>query len=464
MTHQDSHAGSDLAGARVTVMGLGLFGGGVAAARWAHAHGARVCVTDLRDAETLAPSLEALANVPVQLVLGEHREQDFRDADHVVANPAVPLDNRFLGIARDAGVTITSEFEWALDALPGRVVLVTGTQGKSSTTHFLGQLLQATDGPGSRTHVGGNLGRSLLDVIDQIGPNDTSVLEVSSYQLDALRPGPRDHVELVAITNVLADHLERHADLASYAAAKARVLDLIREGGTALVPTACVGEATFATRDDVRVLPFGPGTGHTRMNGRFVAEGTDLGAVEHLTVPGAFQWDNLGLALSCALALGRDPMALAATISSLTGLPHRLEALDEVAGRPVLDNGVSTTPDSTLAALDSVPAPCTLLIGGRPKQGLTFDELAMVAAMRGDRIVAFGEAADQIARTCASRGAFVVTASSFHEAVPIALSRTPAGQTLLFSPACSSFDSHANFRARAADFRSLLVRHNAPRG
>jgi UDP-N-acetylmuramoylalanine--D-glutamate ligase len=460
---ESSHKGNDLAGARVTVMGLGLFGGGVAAARWAHAHGAQVCVTDLRDAETLAPSLEALANVPVQVVLGGHRDQDFQDADIVVANPAVPPNNRYLQLARDAGTSITSEFEWALDALPGRVVLITGTQGKSSTTHFLGQLLRATDAPGSRTHVGGNLGRSLLDAIDEIGPHDTSVLEVSSYQLDALRPGAREHIVLVAITNVLADHLERHADLASYAAAKARVLDLVREGGAALLPSSFKGNRTFATRDDVCVLPFGPGTSRTRIDGRFVADEVDLGAVDHLTVPGAFQWDNLGLALSCAHALGREPDALAATITNLTGLPHRLEALDAVNGCLVLDNGVSTTPDSTLAALDSVPAPCTLLVGGRPKQGLTFADLAVAAATRGDRVIAFGEAADRIARTCASFGAYVVTASSFSEAVPIALERTPAGQTLLFSPACSSFDSHANFRARAVDFRALLDQHAMPR-
>src|SRR5262245_25095300 len=164
-------------------MGLGSFGGGVGAARYLAGLGAEVCATDLRGAEGLAPALAALAGLPVRTVLGGHRREDFRQAELVVANPAVRPDDAYLREARAAGARITSEIELFLEAARGRLACVTGTQGKSSTCNLLAAFLE---GSGFRSHLGGNIGGSLLEAVSEIGPEDVVVLELSSYQLEAL--------------------------------------------------------------------------------------------------------------------------------------------------------------------------------------------------------------------------------------------------------------------------------------
>ena len=169
-------------GRRALVVGLGTFGGGLGAARWLAAHGARVTVTDLRDERVLASSVAALSGDGVRLVLGEHREEDFRQAELVVVNPAVPPASRWLGIARAAGASLTSEVALFLERVRGDVVAVTGTQGKSSTAHMTHQLLTHA---GRRSHLGGNIGGSLLQALDAIEASDAVVLELSSYQLEA---------------------------------------------------------------------------------------------------------------------------------------------------------------------------------------------------------------------------------------------------------------------------------------
>ena len=175
----------------VTVMGLGLFGGGAAVARTLAGEGAAVTVTDLRTTEELAPSLAQLADLDLSWVLGHHRARDFTDSDLVVANPAVPPTSPYLRLARDAGVPITSEAALFLDRCPARVVAVSGTQGKSSTASFLAQLYRSR-----RCFLGGNIGHSLLNDLDAMDADDLAVVELSSYQLEHLPDQPPEHQRL----------------------------------------------------------------------------------------------------------------------------------------------------------------------------------------------------------------------------------------------------------------------------
>lgn len=449
---------ADLAGRRVTVMGLGLFGGGSAAARWLAGRGARVLVTDLRDADVLAPALAELRSVDCELVLGGHSTAHFTDTDLVVANPAVPPRSPFLAAARAAGVPVTSELELFLDATRARLALVTGTQGKSSTAQFLAQLCA---GWAPRVYLGGNIGTSLLDEVHGMRADDVCVVEVSSYQLEALNDaGAHPRVDVVGLTNVELDHLERHGSPEAYAAAKARVLGLVRSGGACVLPAELAAREPFAAalRPDARVLRSGPGAQLFRAAGRFRDGPRELGREADLGVPGRYQRDNALLALGLARALGAPAAHLAARVPALRGLPHRQEELAAAAGRRVIDNGVSTTPDSTIAVLDELEAPCTLLAGGQPKRGLAFDALAARVAARGDSLVAFGAAAAELAAAGAAAGAAVDVCTDLSAAVACALERTPPGGTLLFSPACASFDAYPNFRARALAFRALLPR------
>lgn len=168
---------------KVTVMGLGLFGGGVGAAKFLVSQGADVIVTDLKSAEELSASLKLLNGLPVKFRLGEHAEEDFADADMLIVNPAVPDDSRFLQIACDNNVQIDSELNIFFRLVPAPVIGITGSNGKSTTTSLLGEMLKEA---GIKTWVGGNIGVSLLEHLDEIRPDDVIVLEISSFQLELL--------------------------------------------------------------------------------------------------------------------------------------------------------------------------------------------------------------------------------------------------------------------------------------
>ncbi|MCZ6597055.1 MAG: UDP-N-acetylmuramoyl-L-alanine--D-glutamate ligase [Planctomycetota bacterium] len=455
MSADDDRAST--AGRRALVMGLGRFGGGAGAARHLARRGFDVTVTDLSPPHELAASLEVLDEVNVRLSLGGHRRADFERADLVVANPAVSPSSPWLAVAREHGARITSEIELLLEALPARTVCVTGTQGKSSTCSMTAAFLAAA---GFRAHLGGNLGGSLLDELPRIAATDVVVLELSSYQLAALAdPGALPtRVEAVAVTNVLADHLERHGTPAAYAAAKGRILDLLVEGGVAILPGADGKLAAWTPKRGARVdfWPegrFGPGL--FLREGLFRHDEVALGRVEDLAVPGRFQRENALVALGLAHAIGARPTDLERAVGAARGLEHRVEDLGLFRGRRVVDNGVSTTPDSTLAALECVPAGSTLIAGGRSK-GLPLDELAAHAARRAALAVTFGEAAAELAAAFRAAGLEALQTITLDEAVAEAFERTPAGGTVLFSPACASFDAYANFRERAQAFRAAL--------
>ena len=452
-------------------MGLGLFGGGVAAARHLVACGWQVLVTDLRGADVLEASVEALGACgdAIELRLGEHRVEDFESAELVVVNPAVDPTNPLLAAARQRGARITSELELALDLAEGRsVVLVTGTQGKTSTVTFLQALLS---GAGVPARLGGNMGRPLLEEVASLGDDEVLCVEVSSYQLEALPTRARRGVRLVIVTNVLVDHLERHGTPEAYGAAKARVVSMLEPGGLALLPEAwssgAVVEEAMARGLEagsshegegsdsapaprrLQTHPSGPPQGtHLEARGvRFDLESasTSLGALPR------FQLANLRLALEAALELGAAPEALRSALGSLRTPAHRTEVhlLDD---RRIVDNGVCTTPEAALGPAAEQPLGSTVLLGGRRKQGLSFEQLGRLLASRGDRIHVFGADRDSVTGELEAAGAAPTSHATFEDAVDAALDTTPPGGTLLFSPACASFDTHRNFEERAQAF------------
>lgn len=459
-------AAIDYSGLPVTVMGLGLFGGGATVARHLARRGARVTVTDQRNAAELAPALSELADLDVRYVLGEHRQEDFTRARLVVANPAVPPQSPYLAAARAAGVPITSETALFLEVCPARIAAITGTQGKSSTCHTLHQLLVAS---GLRAHLGGNIGRSLLEEAETMRAGEVVVLELSSYQLDAL---PRDlgspqeppAVETVCVVNVLADHIERHGSIEAYAAAKRRILELVRaSGGTAVLPaedpwTSAWRDSGFRRVDAWLRTPSKRGL--NLCAGTFRSDELALGRVDDLRIPGAFQRENTLLALGMAQLLGARPERLSAAIPGLRGLPHRLEDLGTFDGHRVVDNGVSTTPDSTLSAVLSLTPGFTLLAGGKAKN-LPLDELVAACRGRVSRVVIFGSASATFAPAFAAAGIETHSAPTVSAAVATAFEHMRPGEELLFSPACASFDAYLNFRERALDFRRALPANRA---
>ena len=216
---------------RVTIMGLGSFGGGVGLARYLAMQGARVTVTDLQTADKLSNSLKALAGLPICFVLGEHRDADFTDADVVFVNPAVPLTSRYLDLARRHGVALDSEINLFVRQCRGRVIGITGSVGKSTTTSLLGSILRLHD---ARTLVGGNLGGSLLPHLDEITPDTLVALELSSFQLEHLA-WQCYSPPVAMVLNLTPNHLDRHGTMAAYQEAKEGILAYQTPADTAIL-------------------------------------------------------------------------------------------------------------------------------------------------------------------------------------------------------------------------------------
>lgn len=418
---------------RVTILGLGRHGGGVGAARYLARRGAAVTITDLADGATLAASLAALADAPIaRWRLGGHDEHDFRQCDLVVVNPAVRPGHPLLRLAQRHGARLTSEIELFLAACPAPVIGVTGSVGKSTTASMTAAALRAA---GRTTWLGGNLGGSLLDVVDRIVPSDAVVLELSSFQLAHLSDDARWPATGV-VTRFFPHHLDWHGELAHYRRSKQRLLAALPEGGRAVLDPNDAELATWAATTAATVVPPWPAD-----------------RLPDLPLVGSHHRLNAALA---AAAADVSPTAAAAGLANFAGLPHRLQHVVDVAGRRLFDDSKATSPEATLAALDSFSAPLWLLAGGCDK-GSELDALAAKVARRCRGAALFGAVRERLASAIAAqRGPCAI---GKHERLRDALAwcwrHSRAGDVLLLSPACASFDQYLDYAQRGAEFVAL---------
>lgn len=418
-------------------MGLGHFGGGVAAARWLAQQGVRVTVTDLALADALAGSLASLAETPIeQFRLGEHREDDFRRADLIVVNPAVRPGNRFVQAALEAGVPITTEIELFMSQCPGRTIGVTGSNGKSTTAAMTAAILKAA---GRRVWLGGNIGGSLLESLAAMTAEDWVVLELSSFQLWYMRPETR-MPQVAILTNCTPNHLDWHGRYEDYVAAKQRMLSGQRSDGLAVLNTFDIEVGSWLSR--VRGLR---------------APLVSLGSIPRLSVSGEHNRMNAACAATAALAVGCDAPAVEAGLASFAGLPERLEVVAEIEGRRFYNDSSATTPESTVVALQTVPGPVWLLAGGGDK-GSDFHPLARAVVRHAAGAAFYGKVRDALHRqVVAERLDFLSTATeTLADALAWCWQCSQPGEAILLSPGCSSHDQFQNFRQRGERFVELV--------
>src|SRR5690349_9147210 len=259
----------DLRGKRALVMGLGIHGGGLGVARFLAGQGADVTVTDMRGSEALAPSLDALAGLPIRYVLGEHREQDFREADLVIRNPGVPRESRYLQIARASGAAIEMEMTLFFRLCPGPILGITGTKGKTTTTLLAGAMLRAQF---PDTVVAGNLRVSALEGLPRIAAQTPVVLEPSSWQLEGLGEAQLSP-QYACVTNLSPDHLNRYGSMAEYAEAKKQIMLWQGADGVAVLHADDAEVATWATQAPGSVVWFGERRTSRASRGTFVENG-----------------------------------------------------------------------------------------------------------------------------------------------------------------------------------------------
>jgi UDP-N-acetylmuramoylalanine--D-glutamate ligase len=445
----------ELAGKKVLVVGLGR--SGVAAARLASARGARVTVTDSKPAEALRSAVAALPE-GVAAELGAHRRESFLGADVIVLSPGVPPLPE-VAAAAAGGVTITGELELASRFVSAPVLAVTGTNGKSTTTTLAGAIMAASGRP---TFVGGNLGVPFAEAVGTpaAGPGGACVVEVSSYQLETTsRFRPRAAVLL----NITPDHLDRYAGLDDYAAAKARIFLAQGAEDFAVINVDDPRVEALSRGTKSRVVPFS-----TR---RVLAEGgwVEGGAlrlrlpggereVYPTELPGLIGRHNQENALAAALGgrlLGATPDEVRATLLAFRPLPHRMTLVAEVDGVAFFDDSKGTNVGAVEAALTGFPRPVVLIAGGRDKGG-GYAPLATAMKAVGRGAVVIGEAAAAIEAALAGVVP-VIAAGTLEEAVTAAARMARAGDAVVLSPACASFDMFRNYEHRGDVFRAAVL-------
>ncbi len=460
----------ELGGLRVTLMGLGLFGGGAGAARFLAERGARVLVTDLRSAERLAPSMALLESLPLKYRLGEHRECDFTDTDLVVANPAVPRTNRYLHAAASAGVPVTSPMNIFLTLTPAPVAAVTGSNGKSTTTSLLVGMVANS---GRKVWLGGNIGVSLLPFLSRIRPSDLVVLEMSSFQLEdarALGWSPR----VAVVTNITPNHLDRHGNFDTYVAAKRVLLDYQDEECVAALNARDPIQVRWAAEgrgggrkvffsSDPDSAPANPGV--SLVADRFVWRdgGRDeiLCCRSQLPLPGLHNAENAMAATAAAKCLGLSQLDIRKGLERFPGLEHRLELVAQYGGLRFFNDSDSTTPESGIAALRSFGGALTLIAGGSDKR-LDLRPLARAAAETADVLITMGVTGPRIAQMAREESAgmgralVVREVGSLEGALCAVKSLSMPGSAVVFSPSCPSYDMFENFRQRGEAFKKLV--------
>lgn len=429
----------DVHGRRVVVMGLGRFGGGEAAARHLCRLGASVLVTDLGREDDFAEAVARLSPLGARFRFGEHRTEDFAQADIVIVNPAVPRpwSNPWLAAAREAGARLLTEIRLAIGDRPAtNLVAITGTAGKSTTAAMVQHALSRVR-PDLTPRLAGNIGGSLLD--DPPESSASIVLELSSFMLhwiagDGGAPEDRFTPGVALVTNIAPNHLDWHRSLEHYTASKQAIFS----ASPACAAPRRVDAARSPWRTDVlsELRLSVPGT-HNREN----AIDAIATIVEHLAVVDGHVEDPLGTARACAVALQDFP-----------GLPHRLEFVGERRGIRFFNDSKSTTPDAACLAIDSMPSTRrTHLIAGGYDKG---SDLESIARRTGDLAGLYGIGATEAA-ICEHGGRACGTlANAFDEAVASACE----GDVILLSPGCASWDQFTDFEARGRTFRELVER------
>ncbi len=453
-------------GKSILVAGAGR--SGVAAARFLLARGARVTLTDSQPRERLEPAVSGLEEFAARpsalaLELGGHREESFRRSDLVVVSPGIPLSLPLFAASRAAGIPVIAEIELAYRHLRGKILGITGSNGKTTTTALVAHL---AIGAGRRCHAAGNIGAPLVGFVDEDTPETLYAVELSSFQLEAIdtfRPAAG------AILNLTPDHLDRYAGFGDYVAAKRRLF-LNQEAGDYAVLNAD-DPRTAAMATGVPSLPVLFSRRRTLPHGVFVRAGRvvyrdddgerDLFPVGAVGLVGGHNLENVLAACVLAILAGVPADALEAGVRSFRGVEHRIEFVAELEGVRYYNDSKATNVDATAKALESFPGNILLIAGGRDKEG-DFRALRPLVRERVRRLVVIGEAADKLRRALED-ATDVSVAGSMAEAVSVCRDAAAPGDIVLLAPACASFDMFRNYEERGRAFKAA-VRDTRPDG
>jgi UDP-N-acetylmuramoylalanine--D-glutamate ligase len=412
----------------MTALVVGAARSGVALAQHLTRHGEAVRVTDRKDAAQLGEAIEQLPN-GVELRLGGHDAKVLDDVDVVYASPGVPWDSELLNQARARGIQVSSEIDLFLRLCQGTVVGITGTNGKTTTTALAGEVLAAGDRP---VIVGGNIGDTVLDRVDEITPEHWVVLELSSFQLESVER-PRMHVAV--ILNITPDHLDRHGTLERYADLKARAIE---HADFALLNSRDAIVKGLAPRAHGKVVWFDQHEPKPPM-----------------PLPGRHNLENALAAAAIGRVAGLGDETINRAISGFRGVEHRLELVGEWGGVRWYNDSKATNPDAGRVALTAFPGTPVILIAGGYGGGFDLREWVAGALANTKAVILMGASAEQLAGELGAHPD-VRRASTLDEAVAVAAGLALPGTVVLLSPAYKSFDMFKDFEDRGNQFKALV--------
>lgn len=484
----------DWSGKRVIVLGAARQG--IALSRYLIQHGAQVVLNDRLPLDQLSSARKALQGEPIEWVSGGHPVSMLDGADLVCVSGGIPLDLPIIREAQSRGITISNDSQIFLEVCPCRVIGITGSAGKTTTTTLVGLMAQAaveelgtrsvssnTDEvrdsnesngliPGSQIWIGGNIGTPLLSVVDDMEPHDLAVMELSSFQLEVMVRSP----EIAAILNITPNHLDRHLTMQAYQAAKARILEFQSSQSAAVLNMD--DPITRSMTDEVngRLVPFGkqrspehqegvylsPDGNSILVNSPMLAADEELVIMHRDQIPLRGDHNLLNVLGACAIAVaaGLTRTAMASGMEEFSGIPHRLELVRVWGGGEWYNDSIATAPERSVAAVKSFSEPLILLAGGRDKN-LPWDTFASIVSQRVKHLILFGEAAEIISQALAKyQGAMetsVTLCSGLNEAVQAAAMKVIPGDVVLLSPGGTSFDEFHDFEDRGEVYKRWVM-------
>jgi UDP-N-acetylmuramoylalanine--D-glutamate ligase len=441
--------------AKVLVVGLGI--SGLWTARWLMQRGAHVTASDMKKASELDPAMvKELMESGVELEVGGHRKETFLNADTIVVSPGVPHDMPLIRSAFRRNIPVIGEMELASRFINTPIIAVTGTNGKTTVTALVGELLKNA---GMEVFVGGNIGTPLMAYAAGKQEADYLVVEVSSFQLDTIQT----FCPFISIIlNITPDHLDRYADVEAYARSKLRIYENQGPGHYLILNDDDRGLSSLRPASGVTLLRYGLGQRqevNAFLEGGTVRAGLTGGptycfSLDRFALPGFHNQENLLAAVLVGMVLGIDAGVIQDTIDRFKGLPHRIEYVGEVDGIRFYNDSKATNVDAARRAIASFDDSMILIAGGRHK-GADYGPLVRAGHERLKGAVFLGEAKRLLAEAFEDAVPYVAV-GRMEEAVAAAFSMAGPGDVVLLAPACSSFDMFLDYRQRGDVFKAAV--------
>jgi UDP-N-acetylmuramoylalanine--D-glutamate ligase len=450
----------ELNGKRVLVVGLGK--SGVASALFLKKQGARVTASDTKSGDELRNEIPVLLDHGITVETGGHGERTFRGQDLIVVSPGVPVDAPPLVQARAAGESVIGEIELAAQFLPGPIVAITGSNGKTTTTTLTGEIMTAAGFP---TLVGGNIGTPAISLAERAQRDTVIVLEVSSFQLETIqtfRP------KVAVVLNVTPDHLDRHRTFEIYTDAKARIFENQQGSDFAVLNADDPTCVAMAARTRAKVFWFS--RQKEVEQGAWVREGAivfrdassgpqrEILQVSEIPLKGAHNLENVLAAVCAGALMGCTPEKIRQAVENFKAVEHRLEFVATTRGVDYYNDSKATNVDATIKALESFPANIHLILGGKDK-GSDYSVLNDLLRQRVKRVYTIGAAAAKIESQIISAkngGPELVHAETLENAIRKANAVAQPGDVVLLAPACASFDQFKSYEHRGKVFKEIV--------